>query len=75
MKYFKIQNLFFFLIISTGSTGIYLKILIVISVLLFLTQVTFHTGLHFMGTSLIGDCELLEKILIHVGLVRFDKLP
>lgn len=57
-----------------GHTGIYLALLIFVSVLLCLTQIAFQIFLAVVGNDIIAKCEFLEILLRHVGLVRLDEL-
>ncbi|KAL3280583.1 hypothetical protein HHI36_003816 [Cryptolaemus montrouzieri] len=60
-----------------GHTGIYLKIMIVISVLTSLVQAAFQIFLVADPpyAHMLQDCDLLEKILRTVGLVKLEALP
>ncbi|XP_045471013.1 piezo-type mechanosensitive ion channel component isoform X4 [Harmonia axyridis] len=60
-----------------GHTGIYLKLMIVVSILTSLTQAAFQIFL--VSDSPYGhmlvNCDFLERILRTVGLVKMDHLP
>lgn len=60
----------------SGATGIYLKFLIATSILTFIAQLAFQIVLLAMPPygHILQNCELLEQILRHVGLVRLDSL-
>ncbi|XP_048520923.1 piezo-type mechanosensitive ion channel component isoform X7 [Dendroctonus ponderosae] len=59
-----------------GHTGIYLKILIVITTLTTLAQLGFQIALFAMlpYAHFLKDCEFLEKLLRHVGFVRLNNI-
>ncbi|XP_070500560.1 piezo-type mechanosensitive ion channel component isoform X4 [Chironomus tepperi] len=57
-----------------GHTGIYLALLISVSVLLCLAQIGFQIFLAVVGNDVIAKCEFLEILLRHVGFVRLDNL-
>lgn len=57
-----------------GHTGVYLKLLIVVSTLLGLAQIAFQVLLAVLGNDFVAKCEFLEILLRHVGLVRLDEL-
>ncbi|CAH1708045.1 unnamed protein product [Chironomus riparius] len=57
-----------------GHTGIYLALLISVSVLLCLAQIGFQIFLAIVGNDIIAKCEFLEILLRHVGFVRLDDL-
>lgn len=59
---------------NLGHTGIYLALLISVSVLLCLAQIGFQVFLAVVGNDVIQKCEFLEILLRHVGLVRLDEL-
>lgn len=61
-------------LVYLGHTGIYLVLLIVVSVLLCLSQIAFQVFLAVVGNDFIKKCEFLEILLRHVGLVRLDEL-
>lgn len=58
----------------SGRTGVYLKLLIVVSTLLGLVQIAFQILLIVLGNNFVEKCEFLEILLRHVGLVRLDEL-
>ncbi|XP_065092000.1 piezo-type mechanosensitive ion channel component isoform X10 [Ochlerotatus camptorhynchus] len=57
-----------------GSTGIYFKTYITLSILLLVGQITFQIVLITLGDQLIESCQFLEVLLRHVGLVKFQGL-
>ncbi|XP_062548757.1 piezo-type mechanosensitive ion channel component isoform X4 [Armigeres subalbatus] len=57
-----------------GSTGIYFKLYIVISILLLLGHIAFQIVLIALGDQLIESCQFLEVLLRHIGLVKFKDL-
>lgn len=59
-----------------GHTGIYLKILIAVCLLTALSQLSFQIVLLALSPygNFLENCEFLEKVLRHVGLVRLDKI-
>ncbi|XP_055598919.1 piezo-type mechanosensitive ion channel component-like isoform X5 [Uranotaenia lowii] len=57
-----------------GSTGIYFKLYIVISILLLVSQIAFQIVFLALGYELIEPCKFLEVLLRHIGLVRFQDL-
>ncbi|XP_044750779.1 piezo-type mechanosensitive ion channel component isoform X3 [Coccinella septempunctata] len=61
----------------SGHTGIYLKIMMVVSILTSLTQAAFQ--IYVVSDPpyghLLESCDLLERILRTIGLVRLDHLP
>lgn len=59
---------------NLGHTGIYLVLLISVSVLLCLAQIGFQIFLAVVGNGIIQKCEFLEILLRHIGLVRLDEL-
>ena len=60
--------------LNLGHTGIYLALLISVSVLLCLAQIGFQIFLAVVGNDIIAKCEFLEILLRHVGFVRLDDL-
>jgi hypothetical protein len=60
--------------LNLGHTGIYLALLISVSVLLCLAQIGFQIFLAVVGNDVIAKCEFLEILLRHVGFVRLDDL-
>lgn len=58
----------------SGHTGFYLSLFVFVSTLLCLVQGGFQIFLAVVGNDFIKKCELLEKILRHVGVVRLDEL-
>uniref|UniRef100_A0A8D8C813 Piezo-type mechanosensitive ion channel component n=1 Tax=Culex pipiens TaxID=7175 RepID=A0A8D8C813_CULPI len=57
-----------------GSTGIYFKIYIAVSILLLLGQIAFQIVFVVLGYELIEQCQFTEILLRHVGLVKFEDL-
>ncbi|XP_053696010.1 piezo-type mechanosensitive ion channel component isoform X3 [Sabethes cyaneus] len=57
-----------------GSTGIYFKIYIALSILLLVGQITFQIVFIVLGYELIESCQFLELLLRHIGLVKFEDL-
>lgn len=57
-----------------GSTGIYFKIYIAVSILLLLGQIAFQIVFVVLGYELIEQCTFTEILLRHVGLVKFEDL-
>ncbi|XP_055643566.1 piezo-type mechanosensitive ion channel component isoform X1 [Toxorhynchites rutilus septentrionalis] len=57
-----------------GSTGIYFKIYITISILLLVGQIAFQIVFIVLGYQLIDSCQFLELLLRHIGLVKFEDL-
>ncbi|XP_055550145.1 piezo-type mechanosensitive ion channel component isoform X2 [Wyeomyia smithii] len=57
-----------------GSTGIYFKIYIALSILLLVGQITFQIVFIVLGYELIESCQFLEMLLRHIGLVKFGDL-
>ncbi|XP_050309997.1 piezo-type mechanosensitive ion channel component isoform X2 [Anthonomus grandis grandis] len=59
-----------------GHTGIFLKILIAVSTLTTLGQLSFQITLFAMPpyAHFLKDCEFLEKLLRHVGFVRLNHI-
>ncbi|XP_058452791.1 piezo-type mechanosensitive ion channel component isoform X2 [Malaya genurostris] len=57
-----------------GSTGVFFKIYITISLLLLLGQITFQIVFVVLGFELIASCQFLEVLLRHIGLVKFEDL-
>ncbi|CAH0558079.1 unnamed protein product [Brassicogethes aeneus] len=60
----------------SGHTGIFMKICIVITVLTTLAQIIFQSVLFAFAPygSILEKCEFLEKVLRHIGFIRFDNI-
>jgi hypothetical protein len=57
-----------------GRTGLFLKILIGITVLLCLIQIAFQIVLVVIGDDFLPKCEFLELLFRHIGLIRLDDI-
>ncbi|XP_058821886.1 piezo-type mechanosensitive ion channel component-like isoform X2 [Topomyia yanbarensis] len=57
-----------------GSTGVFFKIYITISILLLLGQIAFQIVFVALGYQLVDSCQFWEILLRHIGLVKFDEL-